>query len=53
MPINKKMWFWWIVSELKKDNQKQWKAKWQNWKPRTPEQIKAIAMNVMFGKKKK
>lgn len=52
IPINKKMWVWWIIKELQKDNKKTWKEKWQNWKTRTPEQIKAIALSTMFKKKK-
>lgn len=52
MPLTKSMWFWGIVSELKKDNLKKWKEKWQWGKPRSIEQIRAIASSIILWKKK-
>lgn len=41
------------IKELKKDNLKKGKAKGANGKVRPVKQIKAIALNVALGKKKK
>lgn len=41
------------IRELKADNKKSGKARGENGKPRSMKQIKAIALSVALGKKKK
>jgi len=41
------------ITELEMDNKKEGKAKGANGKPRTMKQIRAIALSIALGKKKK
>ena len=40
--------FWDMYKELKKDNQKKWKERWQWGKPRSDAQIKAIILTKLW-----
>lgn len=46
MPLDKNMSWWEMYKELKADNKKKWKERWQWWKPRTEKQIKAIIASI-------